>query len=274
MKKIITLALIFLNGMLLAQQYRPLSEQKNGLILSKLDWQNDLQSENLKGKIKSIETYFYNEGSLSPQGKEFMKQEKRFFELFNYNPHGNLTEHHPPHDSIPVVWKYNPNHQPIAVSSRWVNIQYFYENGLLVGAVLKTENTVTESKITLNEKGNVIKQTLSRKKISVGEHNLEYDENGYLSKIQEVSPLGILDILYTNDSLGRVLKETILENDAVVKTKTMQYNPNGDLIQEIDGAYTKTFSYEYDNQGNWMLRYEYINDKRTGITERVITYYE
>ncbi|CEN41742.1 exported hypothetical protein [Capnocytophaga canimorsus] len=39
MKKIITLALIFLNGMLLAQQYRPLSEQKNGLILSKLDWQ-------------------------------------------------------------------------------------------------------------------------------------------------------------------------------------------------------------------------------------------
>ncbi|WGU68825.1 hypothetical protein QIU18_11160 [Capnocytophaga canimorsus] len=96
MKKIITLALIFLNGMLLAQQYRPLSEQKNGLILSKLDWQNDLQSENLKGKIKSIETYFYNEGSLSPQGKEFMKQEKRFFELFHYNPHGNLTEHYPP----------------------------------------------------------------------------------------------------------------------------------------------------------------------------------
>lgn len=81
------------------------------------------------------------------------------------------------------------------------------------------------------------------------------------------------------DSLGRVTCEQWLNTDGTVSgCSTYLYNDQGFVeVEGTDNKYTNTYTYQYDEQGNWILKYTMYsggyNRPSYAIEERTIAYY-
>ena len=86
-----------------------------------------------------------------------------------------------------------------------------------------------------------------------------YDEAGnrtaYTAYNPDLTPFYSWRCCY--DSLGRKTSEDWLEPNGILSGRfTYEYNEKGYLLVEgIDDKYTNTYTYEYDEQGNWTRKY-------------------
>ncbi len=88
---------------------------------------------------------------------------------------------------------------------------------------------------------------------------------------------------YFYDNLGRVvLIKHYKSNGDVAYKRAISYNEKGNVVSKnsyiyeddnIDILYRETNYYIYDNSGNWIWKYIYMQDKLEWISVRKITYY-
>ena len=132
------------------------------------------------------------------------------------------------------------------------------------------ENTVTES--TYNARGKLLNKEVRKMdknglpietKIYNGEKNLvnyrkeTFDKNGLRTELTVLSPDEdvLMKIFFKYDD-----KDNLISQEG---------------IDENGKAFLPTrFEYEFDKQGNWTKRVEYINNKPTFVLERQFEYYE
>lgn len=73
----------------------------------------------------------------------------------------------------------------------------------------------------------------------------------------------------------RVFPQTITKTTLVLEDEiTYDYNDKGDLILENKNDKLKEYKYEYDENGNWVIKYEYLYGKIKYLTERNIQYFK
>ena len=76
---------------------------------------------------------------------------------------------------------------------------------------------------------------------------------------------------------AKKLKEYLASEEEImslVYEKTYAYNGKGDLILEKENDELKEYKYDYDENDNWVVKYEYLYGKIKYISERTIEYYK
>lgn len=133
------------------------------------------------------------------------------------------------------------------------------ENGITIKEIQSKSWKEKEEKKILkyDDKGNVIEKSKYDAKGNLLERiTYKYDTEGREIEVNWENPNGFL--VYS--------KYIKTYNDRGIIAGVKYVYPNGNIEQYV-------YSYEYDNQGNWIKKVLYIND-RPSITERKIEYYE
>lgn len=211
---------------------------------------NDLQRENLKGKVKSVKQGFYE--AFEKFG-EIVKGEKTLEQDgFNYSISYNEEGHR-----VEEVW-YNGG-------NRGVKAKFMYkynDSGLVEKADVVdgyTNELFLQTTYKYDEKGNQI------------------EENWYKSNDGSL----VYKILYKYDEKGNQIEKNEYNSDGSLDGKiTYEYDSNNNLIQQrkynSKGKLWKeyTYTYEFDTKKNWIKRIEYENNYPKYIFEREIEYYK
>ncbi|MFK8275606.1 hypothetical protein ACI76Y_08005 [Capnocytophaga cynodegmi] len=227
----------------------------------KTDW----QKENLKGKVKSVESVAYryvgNEGKKEPMSN-FNTEEK-------YNNKG-----------FKVSGRRFTNEGKTSVSWR-----YFYDNKnyLTKVEILNDKDQVEESLKYIYEldaqKEEILGYDGSGK--LTGRQIASYNEKG--NKISELSLtadgafLLRQEIIY--DAKNNILEKRFEDKEGKKVLLKYVYDNKNNIVEENyygeeDQLYgQKIFSYKYDAKGNWIQRTERIYDVERVITERKIEYF-
>ena len=109
-----------------------------------------------------------------------------------------------------------------------------------------------------------------------------YDANGNLAKEYMFDAFDKSETIdeYKYDSNKNMIQRTLTENKKVVFETTNEYDTKGNLSKTItvDAENTPiqqlSYTYEYDDKGNWIKKTVYKNDEPFVIVERNITYFE
>jgi len=110
----------------------------------------------------------------------------------------------------------------------------------------------------------------------------EYDQNNNLLRIIKIDSLEnkmVKEAIEYNDLGNKIFHKYFSDNGELIKLLSFQYNDVGQNVGQKEYGFTsdstikKSYKYEYDNQGNWIRRLVYQNDKIQSIQERKIKYY-
>lgn len=113
---------------------------------------------------------------------------------------------------------------------------------------------------------------------------LSYDKNGYIAERKETTYRAD-DTLrdcnqYKRDSHGNTIEWIICDSDCKPITKIVrEYNTKHDVVKfiQVDGEgkvqATYTYQFVYDQHGNWVQQYVYLEGEPTFILERTIEYF-
>lgn len=225
---------------------------------------------NSEGKIdfKKVITYD-NKGNKLTENESNEKGEVRVKESFKYDDKNNLinkdTQFFDGNLDAKTVFEYDKKgnliKQHLYREGSWLTEIYSkrIENGITIKEIQsKSEKQKKEKKILkYNDKGNVIEESEYDAKGNLLERiTYKYDAEGREIEVNWENPNGFL--VYS--------KYIKTYNDRGILSGVKYVYPNGNIEQYV-------YSYEYDNQGNWIKKILYIND-RPSITERKIEYYE
>lgn len=219
-------------------------------------FKNDLQLENLKGRVKS---YQIIECKALVKFGEITKGDTQTIEQKFFNEKGNITEEQfaihggSKHKS---TYRFNRNNSKIEEFS-YIDDSLFYKTIYIY-----------------NEKGDSLKKDLySTMDSLISKSIISYDNAMNLMEFIIYNADGSLNtkIKYKYDKKGNKIEEQKFDSNGNPFQKvTFEYDINDNVIKNGDYSYT----YKFDNQNNWVQKIFYIENKPISIIERVIKYYE
>lgn len=227
---------------------------------------NDLEKENIKGKVSFIEEMEYN--SLEKNGK-IEKGDLLDKQNYKYNDSGNITELN--YIGIDIFgWKMTYIYNEFGIK---IEGNTFDNNGVLVHKI----------NYKFDQKGYLIEENYYSESIDDISHTYtyKYDDRGNMIEINYyISESGLYSkSTYNYDESGNRIEANYFNKDGVINTKaTFKYDESGNLIEtnsNYNNSITKrSFKYEFDNEGNWVVKYHFDDDDNPiFITERTIEYY-
>jgi len=118
------------------------------------------------------------------------------------------------------------------------------------------------------------------KEFNSREKNFQYDEKGLVKSYKNYNNDGELTEIsyYEYDAKGREVECTVEDGEGAVSYSIVHtYNDEGyTSCYKFVGTYyknTEEYTYEYDKQGNYVVKYEMTKGGDTYICERTIVYY-
>jgi hypothetical protein len=241
---------------------------------------NSLESENLKGNIKSIKEYWLIPANGAEKAKKAL-----VYESF-YNSMGYITEslEHDLNDSIVerIVYNYDDSKKLLSKQSftannelKWrLNYSYSEKDSLATIKLILNNNTElnsTQYRFVDNEILNPIKEN----KFQFGENY--YDNSGSLAETKYSNNSSSVKYKYSKKLLTEALHFNA-ENKLEYKD-TYRYDNNNNLTEKSSILSTgkakeiQKCEYIYDDKGNWIKKQEYNNNKKLNPIEREIEYY-
>lgn len=202
---------------------------------------NDLQRENLKGKIASYSEYYY---LAKVKFGEVVKGELLEVRKFTYNPRGNRTEINQ-YDPSGVLWyklKYKYDPQGNRTEANWYDSEGRF---------------FAKAKFKFDDKGNCVETMYHNVTAFLLNHKLKskFDPQGNRTE----------DNIYGLS--GELISKTKYKyNDKGNCTEETQYNSSG--IPERSNRYV----YTYNSEGNWVKRITIEGDVATKVCEREYEY--
>lgn len=273
MKKVFILTLLLLGIITFATAQR---------FISKLDWKNDLQQQNLKGRVKSTQIYSYE---AIKNGKDIVKGKKSNNMVndpfVSYNMFGNMVLECNGGNidvcSSETTYEYNALNKKIRISyygGKQIMELHYNDTGHIAGrTVYKGENDTIKSYFVINIKGNVLEEIFYKNDGTGGKQTFKYDKNDYLSELNRFLDDKHTKITYLNDKNGLVLEKTLYHNGVKEDKITYKYDKNGNVIEETSNQAKYKYQYKYDENGNWTERIWLTNGNPYEFDERIIEYY-
>lgn len=238
---------------------------------------NDLEKENLKGRILSIHQYVYDATmKFGDEYKGYLKDEY----IVQYNKNGDIRKTidlYPYPDTC--IYLYNDKNQLIETNSNTTNITYLYDNVGRLAEVNEYEYIGGVKEFQFKTK---YKYTPTEIDVT------KYDYKGWpirrerISGNEKIGPRPYNKQYFNSE--GKLIKETGSDMQLGVFIKEYFYNKNGD-ITSVSTIYTEyftekkfsTYKYKYDKYGNWSEKKQY-DDCDKSLTgdwiEREIVYAE
>lgn len=266
-----------------------------GSIFTGFAQRNDVQEQNLHGKVKTIrETRFEPiiKGEKIQKGKQAICEDFIVSQpYFAFDEQGYITHHteYGPKNEVvsketyTVVnpgktrkaYKYNPKGELISTTE--------YEYNDLNQLVTNTEFDASGSKVselayTYNDEKQMIKQVSIH--FPTDHHSLytaRY-ENGLLTE-ETMEGSVYMHIKNKFDAKGNVIESLYYSaSDSLEYTIYKKYDDKANMTEYRfdngdDVPLTESYQYEYDKQGNWTKRIIFEEQKPQCIIERKITYY-
>ena len=238
---------------------------------------NDLEKENLKGRILSIHQYVYDASmKFGDEYKGYLKDEY----IVQYNKNGNIRKIIDLNDRDTCIYIYNDKNQLIETNSNTTNITYLYDNVGRLAEVNEYEYVRGVKEFQFKTK---YKYTPTEIDVT------KYDHKGWPVNREIISGNEKTNSSHDTqyfDSEGQLIKETGSDMSGVF-IKEYFYNGNGDIAC-VSATYTEYFTkkkfltrdiykYKYDKYGNWLEKKQY-DDYDNSLTgdwiEREIVYAE
>lgn len=263
--------------------------------------ENSWAQDNLKGKVKNFEEVSSNVNKLkgTTEKKLFFNEynkkgyaiEKRDYRLqdktiFKYDNKGNIVQRLvyslTDHGSGPIgerIFEYDEEGNLVTTkwSSSYSQGKWMYkydENGNQTEFIVHHRGKVYKrTNYKYNEKGKVIEETLyNTDDLLVERAIFDYDENGNKILIKMFAPDERLKFrsTYKYDDRNNRIEEINFLKFGDDKAN-LEYAIANDLDKYKEHF---TFTYEYDNEGNWIKKTKYNNGEVVFVSEREYTYYE
>lgn len=240
------------------------------------------------GNLINLRLYHQLKRPRNNEEIEFILKEMTFFEYDNRN--NRISKNKYCSDSIMInraIYKYDDNNNMIEHS------KYNYDGSLINRTINKYDiqnNKIEEvwrlednrfriiTRYNYDETGNKIEKINYNTNGSIlSGYRYEYDVNNNKTEKHEFST-----------ESGRTIRRKYIYNDdgKVTKIESLnstfinRYDDKGNTIEvnylNFDGSliYNETFQYDYDKNGNWIKKNEFINTHPYLITERHITYHK
>ncbi|MES2430185.1 MAG: hypothetical protein V4556_04555 [Bacteroidota bacterium] len=253
---------------------------------------NDLQLDELKGKVRSVKTVYHNAAEkfgeitatdLKERGIEFTYYNEKGFRtaLNSYDAEGNAEEK--------IFYKYDEKNNLIekitsnAEGGLENKVVYKYdENGNLSEQNIYGPDGKLDKKIIAknDKKGNALEEAFYKENGSVDKKIIyKNDNNGNPLDHIAYKPSGAVDYAYRSKYNGKgQVTETIDSTQESVYKVQHKYDEAGLVTEtntfsngEKDVFYK--FKYEFDKNKNWKKAIVFENEIPSGITERIIEYY-
>ena len=267
-KKIFLLLLLVTGVQAFAQTGNNMRESKN-----------NLKDMNLFGKVKTFKITPYK---LVDYFGKITKGDKQEFwrgdvvivfdehgykaENNTYNKVGNLSQK--------VIYKYDDKGKRLsrdlynAYGKLQMKFLYVYDNKGAKTAYNSYSPTgeLNDSYLYKNDdKGRMIEEVWIKKDKSFGsKYTYEYDKMGKVAKMCQYTASEI-EIYNSNNSLSR--RSVITYDEKGNEKEIKYYDGKGTFLEE------RSYTYKFDNNGNWIERIESINQFPKSFLEREITYY-
>lgn len=259
---------------------------------------NNLKDMNLFGKVKTFKITPYK---LVDYFGKITKGDKQEFwrgdvvlvfdehgykaENNTYNKVGNLSQK--------VIYKYDDKGKRLsrdlynAYGKLQMKFLYVYDNkgAKIAYNSYSPTGELNDSYLYKNDdKGRMIEEVWIKKDKSFGsKYTYEYDKMGKVAKMcQYTASEKQVDncTSYKYDKNGRISEiEIYNSNNSLSRRSVITYDEKGNEkeIKYYDGKGTfleeRSYTYKFDNNGNWIERIESINQFPKSLLEREITYY-
>lgn len=228
-------------------------------------------------------TYHYDEkGLLTNELSEFIEKNSIFDDYkteikYSYDAQGRLLlrESFSNHDTVKSPNLHNYEHATFAYNRKDEVIAFFYEASKLIQKQEETLNS--EGRVDTRVRYEYDGQEYQKKSTE----NYKYDKNGNLITYKNFMNYNLISTQYYYNDKNKKVKEISStsrynnKNKKVLSTSTVtedfKYNEKGQLIEKtvVYPEETKTTTYQYDDQGNWIQRME-SNSQSTTLYKRVI----
>ncbi len=260
---------------------------------SKGTLENDLEKRNLKGAVKSIKDESFeliSESGEFRKGNKTLNSDPDVYTIFNkdgfttekktYNMDGSVANIY--------MYEYNKDNQ-LAKETKYTateNIDrvfaysYDEETGKLESQSIYTALGNLDATNKFFYEGSLMIKEESFD--GTGKLNYfwtyEYDKNGNMTKKSWLVNNSVIDMFYVYDDKKQLLEVAeVNESNSMTKWK-YTYNELKNLSEEVcvffDNSELRTdYKYEYDAQGNWIIKFVFQNDLPVFMTERTIVYY-
>ena len=269
---------------------------------------NDLQVENLKGKVKSIITFSNENSQLEPESMD------------KYNIDGYLIYHeeYSYYDQYPQINTTISRDKNNNITQETINYKFSYDslrnnktrkkysynlNNELIEIIEfdSKEKILSHKEIKYDDKRNIISEKVSNENASYQTYQYKYDNNMIVEKCDKnmITKAFTIHIYDNNQEIETIYKD---DKDKVTSSKKYLYDENGNISEEMNmdgkgnlsrilkysydekknlieikqtnrGKLTSVIKYDYDNIGNWIKETSSYTDTETIIRTRKIEYY-
>ena len=248
----------------------------------------------LKGNVKSIKETSYLEvekfgGIVKEKDRKDPYLEKDFYFIFNKN--GNKTQEYKYNSdgSLYSEFKYKYNSKrnvklcrgTTSLLSFLAPTDYYYffeyddnENLILESHFQSSDlNLIYSYAYIYDENNNQIEVNHYKSDESlVSKSEYKYDDEGHKIEKNHFESNGILESYtkYKYDDKGNLIEWHKYEPDgSIVFQRTFEYDDYGNIIK----AGGSTYTYEYDQEGNWIVKIEFSDNVKGHVVEREIEYF-
>lgn len=223
------------------------------------------------------ETYLYGKNGVINEYYFYKAQDLTYSykDIFGYDYKGNLIERK----------SYNFN----GTLKRELKYEYDQERNLIE---LQDDDysidSFSRTSSKYDDKGNRIESTLSipGDETFIDKTTWRYNEKSYCIAITHLScgdsiKSELNETYFSYDDVGNTIEMKFSNRESFVR-RTYKYDQMRNLIEEsmFTGAKfdklveTVTYKYNYDNNGNWIMRIYFVNGKPKYATKRVYEYYD
>lgn len=252
---------------------------------------NNRAKNDLNGKIKSVKESYYRAGNTEGDFK------LRSINETTFNKEGNKTSY----------IQYTSDGDTISKQL----YTYDDKNNLIEDNLYNSYGGLSSNTTyKYDSKGNRVEEILFEEGYSPSKESYKYDDRNNIIEKKQYNPEGICwnKIRYKYDETGKMVEENHLApDDAHIEKKLYKYDDNGNVIEVqslsslnrshnyktlsmyddknnlIEYSYIQdgnsapfktTYSYEFDEPGNWIKSTEFKDDIPQNKTEREIEYFD
>lgn len=228
----------------------------------------DLKKENLNGKVKEYKQTYYNASEKFGEivkGERAASKEGMDNRIIKFSEAGMVKE----------VLMYSVDGgllKSISLNDKIIGYNSYYKNGTLISKVMYEFDSLGREieQITYNFAGKITSKC-----------TFEYDQNGNQTTINffnedEKPTTKVINIF---DEKNNLIEKSILQKNKIIISSVYKYDDKGNEIEEIRDQkspplkITKSSSYEFDLNGNWITRTNFSNGVVNSILVREFRYY-
>ena len=252
---------------------------------------NDLIKRNLKGAVKSVKEEGFE---LILGDNELTKGNKTLYSdpdvVLLFNKDGFLTRKQVlnPDGSImnTYIYEYDKKNQLVKETKYTAteNIDrvftYVYKDGKLESQTINTALGSVEyvDKYSYPTEMSMKQESFDKSGNLMYFFDYEYDKNKNMTKKDWHVNNNIVQTLYVYDDKNQLMTQTEINENEIETKWEYAYDEYGNVIVEIttffDGSQLRRdMMYEFDAQGNWIIKLTFENDNPLFVTERTIEYY-